>query len=734
MPKIDDLELRNLFGIESAEHLQKLDAGLIGLEKAPNDQLIIQELFREAHSLKGSARMLGLIDIQTLANSVEDMLGEARSGKLLITADLIKPQLVTLDRIRQLVAEATGDAISPPLGAPLEESLSSSPPEKIESAIKDNIVLTPALSSSSIYGGKTITTPVQDIQPQIDSTKRDSINKGQSIVQEFHIDTLRVDAKKLDFLLSQAGELVVSRSRIMRWQEEFDGLMNQLDSGSTLVDNWVKEARLMRAKLSDDTSRLGVITEEIEGGIRGLRLLPISTLLEQFPRMVHDLAAVEKKQVDLVFEGESTVADKRIIEEMKAPLMHMLRNAIDHGIELPELRMKAGKSPNGKIVIKVSQDANHVRIDLSDDGRGLDLEAIRQQSVKRHLFTEAQALVLDDLQLKNVLMTPGFSTNKMITDISGRGVGLDVVRTAVERMHGSLQIESNSGKGMVFTLNLPVSLTSTRVMILREWGESYALPCEAIYFSKIIKPGDLLLREDRQCFYHGDEVINVSRLGALLDRPAQFIDPTTSLICVVIKVGELNFGLIVDELHDEEEIVIKAPPAPIKRLRNVSGVTILDSGLVCAVLNAHDLGKRINQSHQGSVDSADEVVSVISPARKSVLLVEDSIVTRIQEKRILEAAGYEVTTAVDGVNAWNILASRSFDVIVSDIMMPNMDGLELAAKVRANKKFSDIPVILVTSLASDEDRRRGLEAGADAYISKSDFDQAILLDSIARLV
>lgn len=715
MYKIEDSELCHLFRIESAEHLQKLDAGLLKLEKSPQDKSLLQETFREAHSLKGSARMLGLIEIQDLANSVEDMLGEARSEKLLITAEVIKPQLATLDKIRVLVAEAVGDSS---VSNSITKTEAITIPETTTEALKSLTVETSPPTS---------TTAVEPENHEIPIT-------GHQTPTDFHIETLRVDARKLDFLLSQAGELVVSRSRILRWQAEFSELMNMFDRGEKSTKDLMKAAQLMGTKMAEDAGRLSAITQEIESGIRTLRLLPISTLLEQFPRMVHDLAAEEKKEIDLVFEGENTVADKRIIEEMKSPIMHMLRNAVDHGIESPEDRVKSGKPSTGKIQVRVSQEADHVCLEVSDDGRGLDLEAIRHQAVKRHLFTEAQAIELDDLQLKNVLMTPGFSTNKMITDISGRGVGLDVVRSAIEAMHGTLQIESHQGKGMVFTLSLPVSLTSTRVMILREWGESYALPCAAIYFSKILKPGELINREDRQCFYHNDEVITVSRLGALLDRPSQPFDANALLICVVIKVGEFSFGLIVDELHDEEEIVIKPPPPPIKRLRNVSGVTILDSGLICAVLNASDLAKSIYSAHQSIPNTDEPKVSVVSIAKKTLLLVEDSIVTRIQEKRILEAAGYEVITAVDGVNAWTILASRTFDAIVSDIMMPNMDGIELTIKIRANRKFSDIPIILVTSLSSESDRRKGLEAGADAYISKSDFDQTVLLDSLARLI
>lgn len=702
MDQIEDLELRHLFQIESAEHLQKLDAGLLQLEKTPNDQALIQEIFREAHSLKGSARMLGLIDIQEQANKVEDMLGEARSGKITISAELLKPHLMTLDYIRKLVSQAVGES------ALAENSSPDTPPKEVARTIE----------------AKINSEPIEPVSSKTDT---------HQLAPDFRIDTLRVDAKKLDFLLTQTGELVVSRSRISHWRDEFIQLLNELDAGNLSRNEWVENARLMRSKLSEDTNRLNVITEEIESGIRNLRLLPISTLLEQFPRMVHDLASEEKKLVELVFEGEATVADKRIIEEMKAPLMHMLRNAIDHGIETPDERAKVGKPATGKILIRVSQDADHVRIDVIDDGRGLDLEAIRQQAIKRRLFSESEVSNLDENQLKMVLMTPGFSTNKMITDISGRGVGLDVVRSAVERMHGSFQMESEAGRGMTFSLNLPVSLTSTRVMILREWGETYALPSESIYFARTLRPGDLFHREDRECFYHGDEIISVNRLGSALGRTPGIVDASGTFICVVISVGEIHFGIIVDELRDEEEIVLKLPPAPIKRMRNLTGVTILDSGEVCAVLNPSDLLKSVHQTHQNLSLSGNLSSQIKSQKKKSILLVEDSIVTRMQEKRILEGAGYEVVTATDGVNAWGILATKPFDAIVSDIMMPNMDGLELTAKIRANPKYSDTPIILVTSLASEGDRRKGLELGADAYISKSGFDQSILLDSIARL-
>ena len=728
MDIISDSELRNLFRIESAEHIQKLESGLLQLEKHPAESALIQEVFREAHSLKGSSRMLGLIEIQELASSIEDMLGEVRSGKLKITPDINKPVLETLDKIKNLVAQAVGDITPSSSPVPLENPKENSLKVLLDSS---SIAVAPLNNADLQQGGQP---ELNKLSPALEvekSIKASAAQVGQQLVKDFRIDTLRVDAGKLDFLLSQAGELVVSRSRIIRWQSEIDQLLNDIQSGNISKDELVKPIEAIRSRLVEDGSRLSVITEEIEAGIRNLRLLPISTLFDQFPRMVHDLAAEQKKMVELEIEGGSTVADKRIIEEMKAPLMHMLRNAIDHGIELPEDRIRAGKDATGKITIQVGQGPDQMRLIVRDDGHGLDYDAIRFQAIKRGIYSQSELKDIDEEQLKSLLLTPGFSTSKMITDISGRGVGLDVVRSAVEHMRGSLQFSSITGKGMTFILNLPVSLTSTRVMLFREWGESYALPCEHIHFVKNLKPEDLHTLEDRQCFYYDNEVITVSRLGLILGRnqPSQ-VTSDSSVICIVIKVGASFFGILVDDLQDEQEIVLKLPSTPIKRIRNISGVTILDSGLVCPVLNANDLQRSFYRLKKGvkAIPSTQ-----ILKKKKIILLVEDSIVTRVQEKRILEAAGYEVVTAVDGLEAWDKLSVQAFDAVVSDILMPNLTGLDLAARIRENRKFSELPIILVTSLSSEEDRRRGLEVGADAYLTKSEFDQTILLDAIARL-
>lgn len=701
MTTVLDEELRNLFRAESDEHLQHLEAGLLQLARTPKDQGLLEEVFREAHSLKGSSRMLGLNDIQQLAHEIENMLSDVRQGTVMLSEESITPQLAKLDKIRELVTLAIGDQASETQSGKMEKS----PP------------------------------PAQQTPAATAETKKESQSAmpPSPAQAEFRIDTLRVDSSRLDFLLSQAGELVVSRSRIQRWQSEFDHLINYLQAGAIDNETLLSQMELLRNRLSEDGARLNTVTEAIENGIRNLRLLPLSTLLDQFPRMMHDLAAEQKKLISLEMAGGTYVADKRIIEELKAPLMHLLRNAIDHGIETPEQRRKVGKPEAGSIRVNISQEADLVCLQVADDGRGLNAEAIRQQAVKRGLYSEAQAATLDDEHLHALILQSGFSTQSMITDISGRGIGLDVVRTSMERMRGLLQVSSQPGQGSQITLQVPVSLTSTRVMLIKEQDECYALPFEHIHFARSLEAGELLTLENHQFFYQNRDVIGTARLSTLLEREAAGPqNDDDKLHCVVLQVGDSSFGVLVDELLDEQEIVLKPLAPPLKRVRNVAGITILDSGQVCAVLSVHDLLRSLHKQHIPA--HAQTRATATKSKRKTVLLAEDSITTRIQEKRILEAAGYEVITAVDGLDAWNKLASQRFDAVMSDITMPNLTGLELTARIRENRKLAELPVILVTSLASEEDRLRGLEAGADAYLTKPEFDQSLLLDTLARLI
>ncbi|MFA6921687.1 MAG: hybrid sensor histidine kinase/response regulator [Gallionella sp.] len=718
---IEDKELRSLFKIESCERLQHLDDGLLRLEKSPVDPSLLEDLFREAHSLKGASRMLGLAEIQTKAHQLEDALGAARNGEAVFRPDAVAEMYQKLETIRRLVkVEVEEPQPVADFGIQIAELI----PESAES-IQHSELQTPQSA---------VRTPQSNV-PQSSA---------------FHIETIRVDPKKLDALLTQAGELKVTKIRIARRMTEIDELLDYCDEWGRTVHTEQANAlaqkleslqgRLnhMRGEAYEDGARLDFVADQLESGIRTLRLLPMSTLFGLFPRMVHDLARDQHKEVKLVVEGEDAVADKHVLEEMKDPLMHMLRNCIDHGIEAPGLREQAGKPGAGTVRIKASQTSASIIIEVSDDGRGLDLEEIKRTALKRGMHSKEELAGMSVAQIQSFILVPGFSTSILITDVSGRGVGLDVVRNNIEHLKGTLQIESTPGRGLTLRAQLPISLATVRVLIVVASGHRYALPVEQVQFSRKVPLHEMYTMEGRQTISLDGQAVSVARLEKLLGisdvvpiAPPALLTLQSTVVCVILSVGEERFCLMVDEVIDELEVVLKPQSRLLKRVRNVSGATILETGEVCMVLNPSDLLKTLRKVF-------DVAVSVLAadtaPAKKVLLLAEDSITTRTQEKRILEGAGYEVVTAVDGADAYNKLGTRSFDAVVSDIMMPNMNGLELTEKIRANKKYIELPIILVTSMASEEDQRHGLEAGANAYISKPSFDQRVLLDCLARFI
>ena len=707
MPTIEDTELRHLFHTECNERLQKLDAGWLQLEKEPSNPALVDEMFREAHSLKGGARMLGLLDIQDLAHAMEDELAVIRKRGAAIDTAFVQKQLATVDRLRLLVELAVAEGPSP---SPSPSAVKAPAPEH---APEDAPEPAP---------------PPKQSQP---SVSVDAVKAAATQVADFHIDTLRVDANRLDYLLTQSGELVVNRNLIQRLELELQSLLAK--DWSSPVDVQLNLAKLshLSKRLADDNANLNTVSQEIESGIRNLRLLPISTLLTLFPRMVHDLALEQGKQIDLRLEGGDLVVDKRIIEEMKAPLMHLLRNAIDHGIETPAVRHDFGKPETSVLWVRVSHDAERIHIEVRDDGQGLNLDAVRALVVKKGLYSTEEAASLSPAELHMMILEQGFSTSKMITDVSGRGVGLNVVRTTIERLHGTLNIDSAPGKGMWINMGLPMSIISTRVLLVKDAGQVFAIPFESVNRIQKVPPTAVRMVEGNPCLDDHGDIIFLSWLGALLGCPSQSSVNATQPYCVILNDVQMRVGVFVDELLGEQEVVIKPAPMPVGRTRLLLGVTILDAGLVCSVLDVRGIAHLLlNKAKPAAMGSAKAPMKTA----KHILLAEDSITTRIQEKRILESAGYQVTACVDGLEAWQNMSRFKFDAVVSDILMPNMSGLVLTQKIRANPAFANTPVILVTSLSTDEDRRRGLEAGADAYLSKPEFDQSVLLECLERLI
>ena len=777
---IDDDELRDIFKSTSEEHLQQMEANVLHLETHPDDSATLESLLREIHSLKGDANMLGIKDIGTLAHQFEDILGSVKRGETAYSIELSDRLYQGLDAIGQLVHEAvTGETAETNvihvmaylMGAPKE------PEQAVEHGNAEHgngkaILLEPvqlaALSTTEGEQRDTETWQHKDIEPFRHATPSLFHAPKTSLPSSAHrINTIRVETAKLDTLMTQAGELTVTKTRINHrlvdieelltlwedwnrdafnhrtaWYEGQRGAKGWLPSGQgshqrnqERLEHLGQRLNQLRQAAYEDSSRLESVATELEAGIQALCLLPLSTLFQPFSRMVRDLARQEGKAIELVIEGGDTRADKRILEEMKDPLMHLLRNAIDHGIELPDERERLGKPHTATLYLRGYQTATNIVIEVSDDGRGLMIEAIKQTAVQRGICSPDNFAKMSDRQIQALIFAPGFSTRALITEVSGRGVGLDVVKTNVDRLKGTIQVESRPNVGSTFQIQLRPTLATAHVLLVVVEGISYAIPIEFIETSLLMQPSDLFTIEGQTAFLFAQQPISIVKLANLLELKAPSLvpksPPQASFPCIILKVGEERLGLLVDALVDEQDVVLKAQSQLLQRVRNVSGATILGTGEVCMVLNPTDL---IASVQKGAIDNYSQT-PIQSPSQKQVvLLVEDSIAIRAQEKRILESAGYEIITAVDGLDALNKLPTRAFDAIVSDVQMPNLDGLTLTAKVRQHKQYNELPIILVTSLASDEDKRRGAEAGANAYIPKGSFDQTVLIETLKRLV
>ena len=562
-----------------------------------------------------------------------------------------------------------------------------------------------------------------------------------------------MDTRILDMLMTQAGELAVTKTHIASRVSEVEEVEEIAELGMRNAELTAKIQNL-KSQIGADSARLDFIASKLEDGIRAIRLIPLSTIFNLYPRMVRDMAKGQSKEVELVIEGGETAADKRIIEEMKDPVMHMIRNSIDHGIESPEERERHGKPKVGTIRLRAYQTGDSIFIEVSDDGKGLDIEAIKRTAVKRKLCMEEEIAAMTPSRIEALIFRTGFSTSPFVTEVSGRGVGLDVVRENVERLKGTVSLETSPGAGCRFVVKLPLTLATVRVLIVEVNGRAYAIPVEYVETSRFVSNEEIFPVAGRKTISLDGQPVSIARLADLLQIRASTLPSIPSRQgrggifapsplagegrgegekspCLILSVNNEKIGLLVDALVDEQEVVLKPHSAILKHVRNVSGATILATGEVCMVLNPPDIIRSIRKLE---APAAPERPVEEAARKKSVLLAEDSITTRTQEKRILEGAGYEVVTAVDGLDALNKLNSRTFDAVVSDILMPNMDGLTLTEKIRQDKRFKELPVILVTTLASDEDRKRGLEAGANAYIAKPAFDQKMLLEIVGRLI
>lgn len=461
-------------------------------------------------------------------------------------------------------------------------------------------------------------------------------------------------------------------------------------------------------------------------------MISVGYLFGTFPRATRDLANEKGKDVQIFIKGEETELDKAIIDQMKGPIMHILRNAIDHGIESPDERVAKGKPRTGLITLTASQKSSQVVIEVSDDGRGIDTEKIKREAVKRGFVVEEKVKDLADEQVYSFLFIPGFSTSETVTEVSGRGVGLDVVRENILKLKGIVEVYSKPGQGSRFILKLPLTLGITESLFVACGNETFALPIENVVETIRVNQGEIQTVEGKEAITLRGQILPLVRLNDVFNLSQRGIVEKKVLPVVIVQSVEKRIGLMIDQLLGRQEIVRKNLGGPLKNVRGISGATIIGDGRVILIL---DIPQIIEDVESVMVKKV-QLASKPAPAkkRKSILLAEDTLSTAMLEKNILESAGFSVVIARDGQAALEKASQERFDLVITDVLMPRMDGFELALQLKKDHLYKDVPIVIVTTRESNANKRRGLEAGAEAYILKSEFTPEGLLETIERLI
>lgn len=626
--------------------------------------------------------------------------------------------------------------------------------------------------------------------------KTEKFSDFSKIFDTGEIKTLRVDSTKLDTLVNQVGELIVTKIKskkhmhemkliskdLEEWQRSALKALNYLKyydkkyfSQAEMADNpisfFVKQllnlfsdnnkkfgeaiykiSNLQRA-IQEDDMKMNLIVDDLEHLVKKIRVLPLATVFHLFGRMVRDIAQEKGKKIDLEIIGSETSTDKKIIEEIKIPLIHIIRNAIDHGIETPEERIALGKNPAGKIILSARQVNNNIVIEIKDDGKGINLTKIKEKAIHKGYLSEEEAKSMTDEQITNLIFIPGFSTEEEITNLSGRGIGLDVVQTKISQLNGKVKIISEMNKGCCVQIELPTTMSTLKAFLVKSSGQTFAIPMAAINTVVWKKSDEIRSNKGVRSIVFNEKTISVYRLSDILNLQRQEIPESTKRETVlIIESDNKIIGLAVDKLIGDQEILHKKLSAPLYRLKNISGVTTLVSGEICLILNISDILKTvaspitIKTQNQAQISSnvTPDAINLDGTLEKSaekkrndeykILLVDDSITTRTLEKNILTKAGYKIETATQPSEAFEKLKIERFDMIISDIEMPDMNGFEFLSELKINEMYFDIPVIIVSSLVSEEYKKRATNLGAAGYIVKGDFNQSEFLDKINEIL
>ena len=765
---MDDMkEIMEDFLIEAFELIEQIDHDLVELEANPEDLELLNRIFRVAHTVKGSSSFLNFDVLTELTHHMEDVLNKARKGELKITPDIMDVVLESVDMMKGLLesirdngsdaaagidiknicvrltqiseGEAPSAAPAAPAApapepvkepepvAPVEEAapevsdaeLSKLSDSEVEAEIERLLKVRKAEDQARRASKGIAPKSPEEIAPAASaapapapkpapSRERDADKKvpaassSSAVAQE---QTIRVEVKRLDHLMNLIGELVLGKNRLLKIYDDVE----ERYEGEKFLE-----------ELNQVVSSLSLVTTDIQLAVMKTRMLPIAKVFNKFPRMIRDLSRELGKQIDLEISGEETELDKSIVEEIGDPLVHIIRNSCDHGIEDPETRKAMGKPEKGLVQLKAYNEGNHIVVEIVDDGKGLDADMLKAKSIEKGIITEREADAMSEKEAFGLIFKPGFSTAAKVTNVSGRGVGMDVVKTNIEKLNGIIDIESEVGKGTVMKLKIPLTLAIIQSLLVGTQEEFYAIPLASVLETVRVPIDDIYTIDGKNVLRLRDEVLSLVRLSDVFGVNKVF-DGGDQTYVVIIGVAEAKLGIIVDTLVGQEEIVIKSMGDYLQNIPGIAGATIRGDGRVTLIIDVGammEMAKDIKVNIRAEME--DSTKAKEKPSDYKVLIVDDSKMDRTIMQKSLEPIGVTIIEATNGVEALNIIKSgeHAFDAVLIDIEMPRMDGYTLAGEIRKYSKYRTLPLIAVTSRTSKTDRLRGVEVGMTEYITK----------------
>ncbi len=782
---MDELqEILQDFLIEAFEMIEQLDQDLVELEQRPEDLDLLNRIFRVAHTIKGSSSFLNFDVLTKLTHHMEDVLNKARHGDLKITPEIMDIVLASIDQMKALLysirdtgSDATSgidinptvtklDAVSSgkaidsaapaavntpelvaaePTPAEDEPDYANMSAEEVEKEIERLLklrqeeddkrrqakkangevmpeieapqeiseeVAAPAAQPTPPPAAAPIPAAPKPVTPAPATAATPAAGgEGGAVGGSAMEQTIRVDVNRLDHLMNLIGELVLGKNRLIK----IYGDVEERYEGEQFLD-----------ELNQVVSSVSTVTTDLQIAVMKTRMLPIGRVFNRFPRMIRDLSRELNKKVELVMSGEETELDKSIVEEIGDPLVHIIRNSADHGIEMPDVRVAAGKSETGTVELKAYHEGNSIVIEITDDGKGLDPLMLKSKALEKGVISEKEADMMSDKEAFTLIFKPGFSTAAKITNVSGRGVGMDVVKTNIEKLNGIIEVDSQVGKGTTIKLKIPLTLAIIQALLVGVQEEFFAIPLSSVLETVRITQDDIFLVEGKSVLRLRSEVLSLVKLSDVFGIEAT-MEESDNLYVVIIGLADTKIGLVIDRLIGQEEIVIKSLGYYLKGVDGIAGATIRGDGRVTLIVDvaalmqmAKTAHKKVDTSKKATAAIAAQTTKKTQPSDYKVLIVDDSKTDRSIMKNSLKPLGVTIVEAKDGVEALNIIknSDEAFDACLIDIEMPKMDGYTLASEIRKYNKYRNMPLIAVTSRTGKTDRMRGVEVGMSEYITK----------------